>query len=130
MRLSRRFYPASGPHARRPSPDTTGPDVATKKTARFESRSARIHYLSTRPPVPPPTCPPVHPSTRPPVHPSTRPPVHPSTRPPVYAFRSMHPWKFGFVFSLSVTGKFTSVPYDAPLKNGPTGNTKSCVLPY
>ncbi len=35
---------------------------------------------------------PVHPSTR-----STGPPVHRSTRPPIYAFRSMHPLKFGFV---------------------------------
>ena len=28
----------------------------------------------------------------------------------------MQPWKFGFVFSASVTGKFTSVPYDAALE--------------
>jgi hypothetical protein len=40
-----------------------------------------------------------------------------------YALRSVQPLKFGFVFSLSVTGKFTSVPYDDPLKKLPTGNT-------
>jgi len=48
------------------------------------------------------------------------------------ALRSMQPWKLGFCRSLSVTGRFTSVPYDAPpaLKNLPVGKTLSCVRPY
>ena len=35
---------------------------------------------------------------------------------PDYALRSMQPRKFGLFCSSTVTGKFTSVPYDAALE--------------